>query len=532
MKLYRAFFTVGGLTIISRVLGFVRDILFAWAFGSGLVADAFNVGFRFPNLFRRLFGEGAFNSAFIPLLAKRLEGEGHAEAHAFAEEALAGLLLVLSIVTVVGIVFMPWLMYVIAPGFSNNPVKFDLAILLTRIMFPYLMCMSVVALMSGVLNSFGKFAESSAVSIVLNITLTAAIFAGIALGFQNTAEGGIVQAIGVFVAGLLQLALLMDGLRRAGFRLGLRRPKLTDGMRRLVALGVPGIISGGVTQINIVIGTVIASLEPGAVSQLYYADRLYQLPLAIVGIAIGVVLLPDVARNLRAGNEAAVMDSQNRSLEFGLLLTLPAAAALAVVPEQIIRVLFERGAFSATDTHATAAALAIFAWGLPAFVMIKVFSPGYFAREDTRSPMRFATISLVANTLGSIGLFYLFRSMGYLPLLGIALASALGGWLNAGLLWGGLVYRRHFIIDARARRALPLIVLGSAVMGVALWFGGQALAPWLSSAQPLWSKLGALSALIGGAITLYGVAMVAMGVLRMSMFRRRGKPAASVDAST
>ena len=525
MKLYRAFFTVGGLTMISRVLGFVRDILFAWAFGSGWVADAFNVGFRFPNLFRRLFGEGAFNSAFIPLFAKRLEGEGKASAKAFAEEALSGLLFVLTILTVVCVVFMPWLMYLLAPGFSSDPQKFDLAVLLTRIMFPYLMCMSLVALMSGVLNTFGKFAESSGVSIVLNLTLTVAIFIGFALGFHNDPQGGIVQATGVFIAGLLQLALLMDGLRRNGFRLGLRRPKMTDGMRRLLALGVPGVVSGGVTQINIMIGTMIASLEAGAVSQLYYADRLYELPLAIVGIAIGVVLLPEVSRHLRAGNETAVMDSQNRSLELAMLLTVPAAVALAVVPAEIVRVLFERGAFKPSDTAATAGALAIFAWGLPAFVLIKVFSPAYFAREDTKTPMRYATISLIANTLGSIGLFFLFRWMGMLPQLGIALASALGGWLNAGLLWATLVRRGHFAMDERARRSLPMIVVASLLMGACLWIGAGLMAPWLTSSQPLWTKASALAVLVTGAMAVYGAATAATGVLRASMFRRPAKAA-------
>ena len=523
MKLYRSFATVGGLTMVSRVLGFVRDILFAWAFGSGWVADAFNVAFRFPNLFRRLFGEGAFNSAFIPLFAKKLEGEGPDAARRFAEEAMAGLLLVLVLVSVIAMIAMPWLMYLLAPGFSSNPEKFDLAVLLTRIAFPYLACMSLVALMSGVLNSFGRFAESSGVSIVLNLTLTVAIFIGFALGFHNEPGGGIVQALGVLIAGLLQLALLMDGLRRAGFRLGLRRPKMTDDVRRLVSLGVPGIVSGGVTQINIMIGTMIASLQPGAVSQLYYADRLYELPLAIVGIAIGVVLLPEVSRHLRSGNDAAVMDSQNRSLELAMLLTVPAAVALAVVPVEIIRVLFERGAFTPSDTAATSAALAIFAWGLPSFVLIKVFSPAYFAREDTKTPMRFATISLLANTAGSICLFFLFRSMGMLPQLGIALASALGGWLNAGLLYATLVKRGQFVIDSRARRSLPVIVLASLLMGAVLWIGAQFLAPWLASAQPLWTKSGALALLLGTATLVYGVAMLATGTLRPNMLRRRAK---------
>ncbi len=525
MKLYRSFATVGGLTMVSRVLGFVRDILFAWAFGSGWVADAFNVAFRFPNLFRRLFGEGAFNSAFIPLFAKKLEGEGREAAKQFAEEAMAGLVFVLVLVSVVAIVFMPWLMYLLAPGFSANPEKFDLAVLLTRIAFPYLACMSLVALMSGVLNSFGRFVESSGVSIVLNLTLTVAIFIGFALGFHNDPQGGIVQALGVLVAGLLQLALLMDGLRRAGFRLGLRRPKMTEGVRRLVSLGVPGIISGGVTQINIMIGTMIASLQPGAVSQLYYADRLYELPLAIVGIAIGVVLLPEVSRHLRAGNETAVMDSQNRSLELAMVLTVPAAVALAVVPVEIIRVLFQRGAFTVTDTEATAAALAIFAWGLPSFVLIKVFSPAYFAREDTKTPMRYATLSLFVNTAGSIGLFFLFRWLGLLPQLGIALASVLGGWLNAMLLWRTLAQRRQFVLDSRARRALPLIVGGSLAMGAVLYLGALALAPWLASGQPLWTKTGALALLIGAAMLVYGLAMLATGVLRPNMLRRRAKVA-------
>ena len=231
-------------------------------------------------------------------------------------------------------------------------------------------------------------------------------------------------------------------------------------MRRLIRLGIPGVIAGGVTQINIVIGTIIASLQHGAVSHLYYADRVYELPLAIVGIAIGVVLLPDVSRHLRAGDHAAVMDSQNRSLEFAMLLTVPAAVALAVVPIEIVKGLFERGAFTAADTPATAYALAIFALGLPSFVMIKVFSPAYFAREDTATPMRYAAISLTANTLGSIALFFLFRRLGLMPHLGIAVATTLGGWLNAGLLYAHAGPARQFRGRRAPARALPRIVAG------------------------------------------------------------------------
>lgn len=520
MKLYRAFATVGGLTLVSRVLGFLRDIAFAWGFGAGMVADAFAVAFRFPNLFRRLFGEGAFNSAFVPLFAKELEGNGPDSARRFAEEALAGLAAVLMALTIVAIVTMPWLMYLLAPGFSATPEKFDLAVLMTQITFPYLICMSLVALFSGVLNTFGKFVESSAVSILLNATLLAGIFVSYGLGYLDSPEGGIVQAIAVFVAGVLQLWLLIDGLRRNAFSLRLRRPRMTEGMRRLVRLGIPGVIAGGVTQLNIMIGTIIASLQPGAVSQLFYADRLYELPLAIVGIAVGVVLLPDVSRQLRAGNEAGALDSQNRALEFAMLLTVPAAVALAVVPGEIVQVLFERGAFTAADTANTAAVLSVFALGLPAFVLIKVLQPAYFAREDTKTPMRYAVISLTANTLGSIALFFLFRRLGWLPHLGIAVATTLGGWLNAGLLWTTLARRGHFSLDRRMARAFVMIVLASAAMGGALFFAAHMLADSFGRMQGFLVNAGALGLLIGGGLLVYALAVTATGALNLRQLRQ------------
>lgn len=520
MKLYRAFATVGGLTLVSRVLGFVRDILFAWAFGAGWVADAFNVAFRFPNLFRRLFGEGAFNSAFIPLFARELEEGGREKARVFAEEALAGLFAVLVALTIVAILTMPWLMYLLAPGFSAMPEKFDLAVLLTQITFPYLLCMSLVALFSGVLNTFGKFVEASSVSIVLNLTLAVAIFIGFWLGYRNEPGGGIIQAIGVFVAGVLQLWLLIAGLRRNNFSLALRRPRMTEGMRRLITLGIPGVIAGGVTQLNIMIGTIIASQQPGAVSQLYYADRLYELPLAIVGIAVGVVLLPDVSRQLRAGNHDGVLDSQNRSLEFAMLLTVPAAAALAVVPIPIVKVLFERGAFTAADTASTAAVLAVFALGLPAFVMIKVFSPAYFAREDTKTPMRYAAVSLLANTAGSIALFFLFRRLGWLPHLGIAVATTLGGWLNAGLLWATLIRRGHFTLDSRALKALIKILLASLIMSVALVVAAHFLAPYFGPGRGFSVHAAALVALISAGFGVYAVAVVVLGIITPRQLRK------------
>ncbi len=519
MKLYRAFFTVGGLTLLSRVLGFLRDILAAAVLGTGPVADAFYVAFRFPNLFRRLFGEGAFNSAFVPLFAARYEGEGPEAARAFASEAMSGLTFVLLILSAAAMLAMPWLMYLLAPGFSDTPEKFELAVRLTQITFPYLLCMSLVALMSGVLNTVGKFVESSSVSIVLNSVLTVTMLVAIWLGYRSVPEAGYIQAWGVFVAGLLQLALLLWGLKRNGLTLRLGRPRWSEGMKKLVALGIPGVIAGGITQVNIAIGTVIASLQDGAVSHLYYADRLYELPLAIVGIAIGVVLLPDVSRHLRAGNHTAVMDSQNRSLEFAMLLTVPAAMALFVVPAEIVRVLFERGAFTAEDTPYTAEALRIFALGLPGFVLIKVFSPAFFARQDTKSPMRYAAWSLTANTAGSIGLFFLFRRLGWMPHLGIAVATTLGGWMNALLLYRGLKAHGHFEADRRLARALPRIVLSALVMGVVLYAAARGLDSWLASSQGTLVRFLALAVLVCTGMLAYFAAAHMTGAASLAQLR-------------
>lgn len=517
--LYRAFLTVGGLTMVSRMLGFVRDILIAAALGSGAVADAFFVAFRFPNLFRRLFGEGAFNSAFVPLFAKRLEGDEEAgraadgEARAFAEQALSVLGFTLIVFSAVAMLAMPWLMALLAPGFVADPEKYELSVLLTQIAFPYLFCMSLVALLSGVLNSMHRYWAAAAAPILLNIVLISAISIAIALGYANRPEAGMILAAGVFLAGFAQLAMLWIAVRKAGFVLTLRRPRITPGVKRLVQLGIPGLLAGGITQINIVVGTIIASLQAGAVSYLYYADRLYQLPLGIVGVAIGVVLLPDLARRLRAGDQAAAFDSQNRSLEFALLLTLPAAVALAVAAEPIIGVLFQRGAFAASDTIATSYALSAFALGLPAFVLIKVFQPAFFAREDTVTPMRFAAVNMVVNVVLSLALFFLFQEMGWMPHVGIAMATSIAGWVNAILLWGTLGTNGDFKADTRLMRSLPLIILSSLAMGAALWFALPHLEPYLAASEPLMTRVAGLAALVAAGSLVFFALVAVTGVL-------------------
>ncbi len=520
MRLLRSLVTVGGFTMASRVLGFVRDIMMAMVLGAGPIADAFVVAFRFPNLFRRLFAEGAFNSAFIPLFAKRFEGSGHEEAKRFAEEAMAVLVVALLVVTALAEILMPWLMLVLAGGFVSDPEKFDLAVLLTRITMPYLLFVSLLALFSGVLNTFHRFAAAAAAPVLLNVVLIAALAGLLVLQLGNTPEAGIVLAWAVSVAGLLQMLVVMFAARRIGLLLRLRLPRLTPGVKRFVTLGVPGVISGGIIQINIVIGTFIASLQDHAVSWLYYADRLYQLPLGVVGVAIGVVLLPQIARLLRAGKEKEALYSQNRSLEFALLLTLPAAVALAVVPQPLIQVLFERGAFAAKDTEMVARALMAFACGLPAFVLIKVFQPGYFAREDMLTPMKYAAISMVLNVILSVSLFFVVGHVG------IAVATSTAGWINALMLWVTLKRRGHTTLDAGARRLIPRVLLASLLMGGVLRAALPVLTPWLERSQPFLLQAVSIALLVFSGILVYFLAAWLLGAygirdLRARLFQRR-----------
>ena len=474
MSLLKNFATVGGATASSRILGFIRDMFIAAALGAGPVAEAYFVAQRLPNLFRRLFAEGAFQSAFVPLFTKTHESDGHAPALRFAEELLAALAWVLVIFTVLSETAMSLLTFALAPGFADDPAKFDLAVLLSRIAFPYLGLISIVSLLSGALNGINRFAAAAFSPSLLNVVLIAALIYIYWTGEIGTVTAGILLTSAITVGGVVQLAFLYYACRRAGLTMKLRWPRWTDGVKRLTQLAGPSVVAGGIVQINIVVGTIIASLQPGAVSWLYYADRLYQLPLGIVGIAIGIVLLPELARALRSGREDTAHHSQNRSIEFAAALTLPAAVALLVIPGPIITVLFEHGAFTAADTAATAPALAAYAAGLPAFVAIKVFQPGYFAREDTATPMWYGGISMVVNVVAAFVLFYFFAQVG------IAAATSLAAWVNTGLLLFTLARRGYFVPDAALKRRLPLLALAALLMGIGLYASSMALAPWIA----------------------------------------------------
>ena len=330
--------------------------------------------------------------------------------------------------------------------------------LLSRICFPYLLCVSLVALMSGVLNGFRRFAAAAFAPVALNVVLIGVLGVVYASGWTGSERAGVALAVGVAIAGVVQLALLAIALRRLDFRIPWQRPRWSPRMKRLVTLGLPGLVAGGGMQIGIWLGTLIASLQAGAISWLYYADRLYQLPLGLIGIAIGVVLLPEIARRLRAGDTDGALWTQNRAMEIALLMTLPAATALALCAEPIVRILFERGAFGPDATRATAQALTAYAFGLPAFVIAKVFQPVYFAAEDTATPARFTLIQIAVN----VGLAAaLFPFIGHV---GIALATSVAGWTNVALLWRGLGRDGRFTVDDRLATRSGRIALATALI--------------------------------------------------------------------
>ncbi|MDP3896417.1 MAG: murein biosynthesis integral membrane protein MurJ [Mesorhizobium sp.] len=521
MSLLKKFATVASGTLMSRILGFTREMLMAAALGTGPVADAFNAAFRLPNTFRRLFAEGAFNAAFVPLFAKEIETNGMDGAKRFSEEVFGVLFTVLIALTILMELSMPWLIrYAIAPGFADEPDKLAMTVGLAAVMFPYLMCMSLGAMMAGMLNSLHKYFAAAVAPVFLNIILVAILGYAWYIGYDGT-QVGYALAWGVLAAGLVQLAIVWFAVRRAGVVLGFRRPRLTPNVKRLLVLALPAAITGGITQINLLINTAIASGKEGAVSSLAYADRIYQLPLGVVGVAVAIVLLPELSRALRAGKDAEAAHLQNRSVEFTLFLTLPAAAGLLMLAEPIARALFERGNFGPEDTATVAAILGVYGLALPAFVLIKAFIPGFFAREDTRTPMIFAGVSVAVNVTLALTLFPRLAEVG------IATAEAVAGWVNATLLFGTLVWRGHWGRDVVLLTRIPRLVLAAAIMAGALWYGADLLAPWLARSASVLHQVIALAVLVAAGAVLYFTTAFATGGADIGMLRRnirRGEP--------
>ncbi|MBV6637391.1 MAG: murein biosynthesis integral membrane protein MurJ [Mameliella sp.] len=509
IRLVAGVMTVGFWTLMSRVLGVVREVMILALIGPGPVMDAFVAAFRLPNLFRRFFAEGAFNAAFVPLFSKKYEGEE--DPLIFARDALNGLATVLLALTALAMIFMPALVWATAGGFAGD-ARFDLTVGFGRVVFPYILLISLAALFSGALNATGHFAAAAAAPVLLNILVCLAMGMGAALG------GDVVQYLiwAVPVAGVAQLALVWVAADRAGVRIRPGRPRLTPDMKRLVVIAVPAALAGGVMQINLLVGQQVASHFDKAVGWLYAADRLYQLPLGVVGIAVGIVLLPDLSRRMKAQDDSGARNAFSRAGELSLALTVPAAVALVAIPLPMVSVLFERGATTASDSAAIAVAVAIYGLGLPAFVLQKVLQPLYFAREDTRSPFRFAVWAMVINAAVAIGLAPM---IGWLA---PAIATTLAGWVMVWQLARGAKAMgevAHF--DDRFRQRLWRIVAASLVMGAVLWGLNIVLTPWL--ALP-YLRLAVLAGLIGMGILTYGVAGQALGAFRLSeikaMFKR------------
>jgi len=671
--------TVSGFTALSRVLGFLRDILLARYLGTGRAADAFFAAFRFPNMFRRIFGEGAFNSAFVPLFAREMEEKGKAEAVKFANNAFSFMVVVLGVLTVLAIPLMWWILSAVVPGFKaseksreyttafeeqkfvfkvnvrgakevyfvldgdaelvsieraklsagsrdgwidklrtkvagegevpedlmlvtaseeatpvrlgkeykrehklkrdlndgekkaiaaqveaidlvgqlvglgkdgvhqvkfdlpeghdfreltgvvrttvgeggsarikvyrNDPGTFALTVKLTQIMFIYLLCMALAAQLSGVLNTVKIFGMPAAAPIFLNLLFLIGLLVVVPLlSFKKDPVGcSVVLAWCAFIAGFVQLGALLVTCWRKGLPIRFCRPRFSPRIKKLFLLMGPGVVAAGIQQINLLVGNIIASFQEGAISFLYYSERVYQLPLGMIGIALGVVLLPEVTRRLRGGDELGAVSSMNRGIELALLITLPAAVAMVVMPSAIISTLFQGQSFSAADSHQTSMALAGFAFGLPGYVLIKVLQPGYFAREDTKRPMQMAGITVAVNIAVSLLLFPVLRHVG------VAIATSVAAWVNVLLLALGL--RGFWKIDAELAKKLPRLILASLLMGAVLYFVQWAMGDRFAGSQL--NRAGGLAILIAVGMVSYGGWVLALGVTSVGEFKRR-----------
>ena len=504
MKLFKAMATVAGLTGLSRILGFVRDILTAAILGAGPIADAFFVALKLPNFFRRVTAEGAFSVAFVPLYSESLEKKGNDEASLFASNAFAVMMSFLVPFTLLAILAMPAIIYAIAPGFHDEPLRYDTAVELSRITFPYLLLMSLTALMGGVLNSHDKFAPFASAPIFFNLCLIIALL--IFTKFTETA--GHAMAWGVFAAGVTQFLWLLYFVKKQGIKLRLKKPEFTGNIKKLFKLMGPGVIGAGVMHINLFVDLILAStLASGSISYLYYADRLNQLPLGMVGIAVGTALLPMLSRSISAGDKAQTQNLFNRSLEICLLLALPAAVALFVIPETLMGALFERGEFTAEDTATASKVLMGYAIGLPAYIAVKVFSTAYWSSQDTMSPVKISVMTTVINIVLSITLIQ------FIGVVGIALATGLVGWFQLALLYHGLRKQENFKFDVRFKRVVFKIIFSALFMGVILLVMDKYI-------DVLDSKILTLAALVALGLMSYGLSIITTKAITIDELKR------------
>ncbi|HZE47305.1 MAG TPA: murein biosynthesis integral membrane protein MurJ [Xanthobacteraceae bacterium] len=511
--------TVGGLTLVSRITGFARDIMLAAILGAGPVADAFFVALRLPNHFRAIFAEGAFNAAFVPAYARIRSTGGAAPARLFADRIFTLLFAVEAVLLVVALAFTPAVIGLLAPGFSHDPGRFALAVDLTRITFPYLLLVSLVTLYGGILNALHRFAAAAAAPILLNLSMMVTLALAV---FFPTA--GHAAAWGVLLAGCLEVLLVAGDARRNKVLPGFRAIGLDDDVRRFFKALGPATLGSGGTQIALFADTIIASfLAAGALSALYYADRLNQLPIGVIGIAAGTVLLPEMASRLAAGDEAGARHSQNRAIEFTLLLAVPCVAAFLIVPDLIMRALFARGAFTSADAAAAGATLAAYAIGLVPFVLIRSVSATFLARGDTATPVK----ALFAGVVVNVGLKILL--MKDYAQVGLAFATSVGAWINFALVVWYAQRARLIAVDARLKRSAVRLAGAGLVLAVALLAGDRLIERLLADAPALRAEL-RLAALAALGCVVYGGALALLfGPEWLAAFRRRRKSPAATD---
>jgi len=509
MSLLQVLAKVSSLTLVSRILGFVRDLIIARVFGAGFATDAFFVAFKLPNLLRRLFAEGAFSQAFVPVLAEYKARRGDAEARVLVDHVAAFLALALVVVTVVGVLAAPAIIYVTAPGFAQTPGKFDLTVDLLRVIFPYIFFISLTAFAGGILNTYSRFAVPAVTPALLNLS-----FIGFALwGAPHFDPPVKALAWAVFAGGIAQLAVQIPALARIGLLPRFRLDFRDEGVWRVLRLMAPAVLGVSIAQVSLVINVIFASfLATGSVSWLYYADRLMEFPIGLLGAALGTILLPSLARHHADRSTGAYSDLLDWGLRMTLLLAAPAAAALALLAVPLITTLFHYGAFGVDDVFATRRAVIAYSVGLIGMVMVKVLAPGYYARQDVRTPVRIALVTLVLTQLMNLAFVWSLAHAG------LALAIGLGACFNAGLLLRGLLKRE--IYRPRPGWGLFLFKLGLAlyVMSVVLWLAGGANASWLSMSAA--SRAGNLAWAVALGATVYFAALWLLG-FRLQDFSRR-----------
>ena len=458
MNLIASTSTFGFFTLISRILGYVRDILIAIFLGTSFFADAFFVAFRLPNTFRRLFAEGTFNAAFIPSYASELAVNKERADH-FAKNIFNLLFLILLILVLISEIFMPQLIFLIAPGFYKDPEKLKLAVDLSRITFPFLFFICIASFFGAILNSYNKFAAAAAAPIILNVILIGSLFFSQWLNISDV----LTLSYAVSFAGFLQLLILLFFVRKNFKPILSIKIKLNKQIKFFFRKLLPSIFSSGVTQINILVGTIIASFQAGAVSYLYYADRVYQINLAVAGIAVGTVMLPELSKHVKNNNSDEINNLQNRALELCLFLSIPAATALVLASEEIITSLFGYGSFNSDSVTNTALALTFFAFGVPAFSILKIFSNYFFARNDTKTPFYLSVISVILNILISVSFF---NKLGFVI---IPIATSISSWINVFFHYYFIKKRNLYNFDKTFIYKFPRMILSVVVMGIILY---------------------------------------------------------------